>query len=826
MAPVLVQSVPCPTWPVLALLVVFGHWVQGVGAQGQRAPAAGAALGGGSAAQLREVHRPMLTSRYLAGLARPDGDFDPASGAAFGAQPSLFGTSKLKRMKDNLPDPEPRPYAPVPPFTIHTTRGEHKVAAGKDASYLFVLYSKEDSMQTLWYNSSATAFFRAMPPRAHVVFAATDGAGSQGAVQALRERMEGARGFQAVQQRLHFMEEPVALHCTAQEYPKCRQEPGQSIVHQALVSWGSIRPSLTVTADGAAEELDASGATGWLPSITDVIQSKGAHSLQLAVWGGEACDGSAPTEDVKGKMAMVERGTCGFYTKVSNAMKAGAAAVLVTDSEDSGGTTEMGCGAPDPCKKSDLSIPAAMISYAQGQKLWRQHAAGTALSVKLDARYEGEHFIGIDHHGKLREVGQVPPSGADASLALAFVALEAQYYEYERDLDEEAAQKDTLEVTLLHGADQDEAGTYLAGGRGLYANAFFPSEEVMAKYDTMKLLMQLECKCGMDKCCGEWDYVVQLHVCSEPGMTPARPALGPVGANGVEKQGYSYASCNIEVGRWVTAYGRPGKWMTDASGVLPVVRRGGRQHFVLSQPDWSVQKYRVVSKLLLSNTGKRGVPVASLPLFTGGEFDEDYNKRHVAKEFDIPYRTMRAEIHSFITGHGWGTDASNCAEFCETQHRFSIRVGMDVDGETFVANEEALYEHKLTDAGSDLGCASKVQDGVTPNQYGTWNYGRAGWCPGGAVSPWVVDISKGIRPGMKAMIGYAALYNNSSYAPKPCHGKGCASNGFPPEIKMVSRLVLYQHAHDRDLTGATASEPASWKPLSASGTNFQKYSTW
>jgi len=35
---------------------------------------------------------------------------------------------------------------------------------------------------------------------------------------------------------------------------------------------------------------------------------------------------------------------------------------------------------------------------------------------------------------------------------------------------------------------------------------------------------------------------------------------------------------------------------------MPLVRKGGRQHFVLSQPAWSQQKYRVVSKLLLSES--------------------------------------------------------------------------------------------------------------------------------------------------------------------------------------------------------------------------------
>ena len=245
-------------------------------------------------------------------------------------------------------------------------------------------------------------------------------------------------------------------------------------------------------------------------------------------------------------------------------------------------------------------------------------------------------------------------------------------------------------------------------GRGIYANAGLPSAEAMAQFDTAQVLMQLDCPGALDKRCGKWDYVVQLHVCSDPATTPARPVVGSVDAHAIEQQGHSHASCNVEVGRWVTAYGRPGKWLSDASAVLPVLRAGGRQHFVLSQPAWSTQKYRAVSTLILSNTGKRGVPTASLDLFSGGAFDAQYNRRHRPVLVDIPPRTARAEIHSFITGHGWGTDDANCAEFCETQHRFSVRAAVDVGGETMVSQDAALYQHTLKDAGSDLGCAAQV----------------------------------------------------------------------------------------------------------------------
>lgn len=37
---------------------------------------------------------------------------------------------------------------------------------------------------------------------------------------------------------------------------------------------------------------------------------------------------------------------------------------------------------------------------------------------------------------------------------------------------------------------------------------------------------------------------------------------------------------------------------------------------------------------------------------------------------------------------------------------------------------------------------NKVHLGVVPNQYGTWPYGRAGWCPGQQVEWWEVDVTK------------------------------------------------------------------------------------
>jgi hypothetical protein len=70
----------------------------------------------------------------------------------------------------------------------------------------------------------------------------------------------------------------------------------------------------------------------------------------------EAC--SALTGFTPGNIALVDRGTCSFTTKVSNAQDAGAVAVVVAN--NSGAPFAMGGSDPS------ITVPAAMISQADG----------------------------------------------------------------------------------------------------------------------------------------------------------------------------------------------------------------------------------------------------------------------------------------------------------------------------------------------------------------------------------------------------------------------------------------------------------------------------
>lgn len=65
-----------------------------------------------------------------------------------------------------------------------------------------------------------------------------------------------------------------------------------------------------------------------------------------------------------------------------------------------------------------------------------------------------------------------------------------------------------------------------------------------------------------------------------------------------------------------------------------------------------------------------------------------------------------------------------------------------------------------------------------PNEHGTWQYGRNGWCDGQKVKPWVVDVTKDLIPGPEATntIEYRGLYQG----PLSHHKKMMACRIFLP----------------------------------------------
>jgi hypothetical protein len=125
--------------------------------------------------------------------------------------------------------------------------------------------------------------------------------------------------------------------------------------------------------------------------------------------------------------------------------------------------------------------------------------------------------------------------------------------------------------------------------------------------------------------------------------------------------------------------------------------------------------------------------------------------------------TVHTELYAVISGHG--ADFQQCAEFCDHHHLF------DVNG--------TIFEQGYPMVGDQLGCAKQIDKGVVPNQWGTWWYGRGGWCPGQQVEPFRNDVTAIAPAGTTATVRYDAYLG----ADIPSAGAG--------NINLTSYIVEY-----------------------------------
>ena len=238
--------------------------------------------------------------------------------------------------------------------------------------------------------------------------------------------------------------------------------------------------------------------------------------------------------------------------------------------------------------------------------------------------------------------------------------------------------------------------------------------------------------------------------------------------------GYKDCSCSksFEITRWITTYAREGRWVSDASEFMMLLQNGGTTRFHYSAGN----KYVTTLQLRLYNQGKPDRATDLHRLFDGGKFDSEYSSKYDPITVTIPADAKRVEIVARITGHGFGSDVANCAEFCNHTHHF------------FVNDTENMHDQPWV--GKQYGCASQIPDGTVPNQYGTWTLGRSGWCPGLEVAPFIADVTDQVTPGEPATITYKGLFDGKDYVPKA--NPDNVTNAFSASIWMQSWLVVYK----------------------------------
>ncbi|KAK2809769.1 hypothetical protein Q5P01_000494 [Channa striata] len=437
---------------------------------------------------------------------------------------------------------------------------------------------------------------------------------------------------------------------------------------------------------------------GWnLPVIVkrldaryDWLMGRWARRSYQLIDAGDGCD---PSPSVAGAVAWVSEGNCSFFTKVQSMAKSNASGVLVY-ALPGNPIQDMTC-VGDECY-TPLGIPAAMVhlepSVAQALRF------GQKVNVSFQTTPSPNFFIGIDQHGVLAEMGYF------LYPTFSFINWQAQWFDFYADL--QLQLQNPAKVVPVFDKVQ------MQGDKGAVATVNLPPG--VLDFDTLELDASLLCPSRRDLSCAPWDHTVQLFVCCDPHSP----------------------YCNMELGRWITAFSRgTGRWLTDVSPLIPLLD-GNNCTFTMKTAPWA--KPWIVSlnlRFSVSNqTGDRSErlhPFKVMSLYSGGNFDKNYNKGFQPMKFSVPASTRKVELFAVITGHG--SDENGCGEFCVTSHHFLI------DG---VFNNTRTFDS----AGTALGCAMRAKEGAVPNEYGTWLYGRGGWCDGLQVNPWRIDVTKQVCP--------------------------------------------------------------------------------
>ncbi|HEY3588187.1 MAG TPA: PA domain-containing protein, partial [Myxococcaceae bacterium] len=155
---------------------------------------------------------------------------------------------------------------------------------------------------------------------------------------------------------------------TAKDTPKVLQIGDPTVI---ITSPSGLGPYVAGTASfGPA--LTAAGSSGQIVQAVDPANPNGPRTT-------DACNPLSNAAAVAGKIAFLDRGTCAFTQKVTNAQNAGAIAVIVAD--NAAGDPPAGLGGTDP----NIKIPSVRVSITVGNAIKAALASGPVTGVvKLD----------------------------------------------------------------------------------------------------------------------------------------------------------------------------------------------------------------------------------------------------------------------------------------------------------------------------------------------------------------------------------------------------------------------------------------------------------
>ena len=402
---------------------------------------------------------------------------------------------------------------------------------------------------------------------------------------------------------------------------------------------------------------------------------------------------------------------------------------------------------------------------------WNSHlhfvnAKTSDLNNWLSESLSGTYGISIDCFQRIREIGYLGNPASFSGTYLSYVAHEAIYFNYELETLYEP-DRSYEEITVF---DKDLYSGWW--GSTISEIVTFPSNEELSSFSGMSVELLRGCPdCGLfdggateiecgddinysDAGCDDYDRKALMYLCDINGE-----------------------NC-LEIARWITPFGRQPHHLTDITPFISAIRPGGEKMIKFQETGWPNSLLTLKFRFYNDNNNQL-VPQEIIPVWNGTvQFNPSYNDNRPPQVFSIPENAEKVEFVAYITGHGWGSAGCfNCCEFCNSRHVFELNGGV------------YEFDKDYPNASSSNYCMqpSTIEQGVIPNQGGTWGYGRAGWCPGMDVHPYITDITDYVEIGQDNVIDYSAcrvVGNNCVTAPT------CNGDGYCPEVAFSSYIII------------------------------------
>ena len=396
------------------------------------------------------------------------------------------------------------------------------------------------------------------------------------------------------------------------------------------------------------------------------------------------------------------------------------------------------------------------------QGYWRDHlhfipTRSLDLDNWLAQALNGKKALAIDSFQKIREIGYLGNPANFTGTYMHYLAHEAEYFKYELNTFSDTG----IEYDEIIVFDQDVYTGGWAASTSQLIN--LPSDAQLSQYDKMEVELLRGCPDSngnySDAGCDDYDRIARMFICDEDGT-----------------------NCN-EIARWITPFDRQPHHLTDISSFMSMIQPGGNKIVKFQESGWPNSLLTMKFRFYHNDTQEYvTTPKEYTKMWVGTfPFNPDFDANREPIVFNVPENASKVEFVSYITGHGWSCGGTfQCAEFCNSQHMLSLNGGLHDFQIAFPNGDDNDY------------CIQPeaMLDGTIPNQYGTWGYGRAGWCPGQDVRPWITDITDYVSIGDENVMEYSACrvsWDGSCATPPVCPGGDC----YCPEIAMTSYIIVW-----------------------------------